>query len=57
MFSVLSGECTVCGGRNGYHYPWCGHAARVLSGGCPGGRHYFVRDGGRWVCTMCGATR
>jgi hypothetical protein len=20
-------------------------------------RHYFVKQGGSWVCTMCGATR
>jgi hypothetical protein len=20
------GECTVCGGQNGCHWPWCGHA-------------------------------
>lgn len=19
------GECSVCGGQNGNHYPWCGH--------------------------------
>ena len=23
-------ECTVCGGRNGHHYPWCGHARTVV---------------------------
>ena len=21
----VAGECTVCGGQNGSHYPWCGH--------------------------------
>jgi hypothetical protein len=26
-------------------------------GGCEGGQHYFVKQGGQWVCTMCGATR
>jgi len=30
---------------------------RALLGGCPGGRHYFVNDGGRWRCTICGATQ
>jgi len=20
-------------------------------------RHYFVKEGGQWVCTMCGASR
>lgn len=49
-----SRECTVCGGRDGNHYPWCGHAARALFGSC---RHYFVNQGGTWVCTMCGETR
>lgn len=56
MFSFLKfvpGECTVCGGQGGHHYPWCGHAGRVLSGSC---RHYFVKVGGKWVCTMCGAS-
>jgi DnaJ-class molecular chaperone len=23
-------ECTVCGGRNGNHYPWCGHGKQAL---------------------------
>ena len=26
-------------------------------GGCEDGRHYFVKQGGQWVCSMCGATR
>lgn len=26
----------------------------VRAASCP---HYFVKEGGRWVCTMCGATR
>lgn len=24
---------------------------------CEDGRHYFAKQGGQWVCTMCGATR
>ena len=30
---------------------------RSLFGGCPGGQHYYVKQGGSWVCTMCGATQ
>jgi hypothetical protein len=26
----------------------------ALFGGC---RHYFVRENGRWRCTMCGAVQ
>jgi hypothetical protein len=22
----IPGECTVCGGQDGCHWPWCGHA-------------------------------
>jgi hypothetical protein len=22
----VAGECTVCGGQNGNHAPWCGHS-------------------------------
>lgn len=29
----------------------------VVRSGCPGGRHYYVNQGGSWVCTMCGDTR
>lgn len=29
---------------------------RVLFGGCPGGRHYFIKSGNRWVCSLCGAS-
>ena len=24
--SKIDGECTICGGQNGNHAPWCGHA-------------------------------
>jgi hypothetical protein len=27
---------------------------RTLFGNC---RHYFVKQGGSWVCTMCGEVR
>ena len=27
---------------------------KILFGSC---RHYFVHEGGRWVCTMCGESR
>jgi len=26
-------ECTVCGGRDGHHFPWCGHAGIDTEGG------------------------
>jgi hypothetical protein len=26
----VAGECTVCGGQNGNHAGWCGHARRLL---------------------------
>lgn len=29
---------------------------KILFGGCPGGRHYYVRQGNAWVCSMCGAS-
>lgn len=33
---------------------------RALFGACPAsstGGHYFVKEGGQWVCTMCGQAR
>lgn len=27
----IPGECTVCGGQNGNHYPWCGHVMNRLT--------------------------
>lgn len=30
---------------------------KILFGGCPGGRHYYVNQGGTWTCSMCGATQ
>jgi hypothetical protein len=30
---------------------------KILFGSCPGGRHYYVNQGGTWTCSMCGATR
>lgn len=29
MTGRITGECTICGGQNGQHWPWCGHAARA----------------------------
>jgi hypothetical protein len=22
----IDGECTICGGQDGSHHPWCGHS-------------------------------
>jgi hypothetical protein len=33
---------------------------RALFGGCPGsstGGHYYEKQGGQWVCSLCGASR
>jgi len=26
LLGRVLGECTVCGGQDGHHWPWCGHA-------------------------------
>lgn len=30
---------------------------KALFGGCAGDRHYYVKQGGQWVCSMCGASQ
>ena len=33
---------------------------QLMFGGCSGssnGGHYYVKEGGSWVCSLCGASR
>lgn len=30
---------------------------RAVRASCDGGRHYFVKVGGTWTCTICGETQ